>query len=271
MDRFDWLEVNNAGVKATDFASSKDTDKPFALARQMRAAGHFRAAVSYYEKAVGLEGRNYAAWREWIDTLVRARQCVRADEVSAEALSRYPDIAELYPSRALVLLHNDETQDAKRHLERAFSAGDKSWYLSSVQAEIILVETPRYSRDALDCLEKSTILAASPWEAYFIGGWMLLDANQPAWAAGYFAEAGHRNPTAPIVWLCLGDCFRELRLFDQAMFYYQKATELEPQHALALKRQRDCAPRMFGLLRVFRRDTLQSRWTKEFNQKHKTE
>ena len=151
---------------------------------------------------------------------------------------------------------------AKAHVERGHVNGDRSWYLSCVQAEIILADNKGYSKEAIRCLEEAFATAEDAWEPYFLGGWFMLDADLPTWAAGYFAEAGHQHPTAPIVWLCLGDCFRELRLFDQAKFYYQKACELEPEHHLALKRQRDCTPLIFVLMHIFSKESLIERWNK---------
>jgi hypothetical protein len=62
----------------------------------------------------------------------------------------------------------------------------------------------------------------------------------------------------------LGDCFHELRLYEQAVFYYQKVTELESTHDLALKRQKLSKPKLFGLMRLFRKRDLQARWNQEY-------
>ena len=271
MDRFDWIEVKDTHPNTAQVSESLDESDSFHYAQEMRAAGHFRSAVIHYEQAVDLNAGNHQAWLELIDTLVRGRQLDRAEHMSSKALSLYPERAELYASRALVLLHHKKVEEAKIELERGYVIGDRSWYLSCIQAEIILTDNIGYSKEALKSLEKATLYADSNWEAYFIGGWILLDAGLPTWAAGYFAEAGHRNPTAPIVWLCLGDAFKDLRLYDQAMFYYQKATELEPNHQLAIKRQRNCMPKLYGLMRIFGRDSLKRKWDKEFNKQIKPE
>lgn len=267
MDRFDWLELNDTVPKTTDSAQhdpqyGNNSDTLYRRARKMREAGHFRLAVMFYERTIGIDTQHFRAWRELIDTLVRARQLKYADEISAKALALYPHVPEMYAARGLVLLHNNNMAEAKAHVERGHAAGDHSWYLSCVQAEIILCDNKGYSKEVLGCLEQAIEQAEFPWEAHFIGGWFLLDAALPTWAAGYLAEAGHLNPTAPIVWLCLGDCFKDLRLYDQALFYYQKATELEPQHILALKRQRECHPFIFGLMRIFKKQSLLERWNK---------
>lgn len=265
MDRFDWLEIKDtipdADAEETPVESfAHDSDALYRHARNMREAGHFRLAVMFYERTIGLDTLHFRAWRELIDTLVRARQLKYADEISAKALALYPHIPELYAARGLVLLHNQNMNDAKAHVERGHAAGDHSWYLSCVQAEIILADNKGYSQEVLACLDTAIADAEFPWEPHFIGGWFFLDAQLPTWAAGYFAEAGHLNPRAPIVWLCLGDCFKDLRLFDQALFYYQKATELEPGHKLALQRQRACHPFLYGLMRIFRKESLLERW-----------
>lgn len=267
MDRFDWLEIKGAEAEKAQEAQADDSfghdsQGYYRRARKMREAGHFRLAVQYYQQATGLDSHHYIAWRELIDTLVRARQLKRADEVSSKALQLHPNVVELYAARGLVLLHMQQMDSAKAHVERGHANGDRSWYLSCVQAEIILLDNKGYAKEVSDCMTAAFEASNHSWEPYFIGGWFMLDAELPTWAAGYLAEAGHRNPTAPIVWLCLGDCFRDLRLFDQAMFYYQKATELEPEHQLALKRQRACAPSIFGMMRIFSKESLLERWNR---------
>lgn len=274
MDRFDWLEFNDSGdapaaVSASaDHRFAPDADTLYRRARQLREGGHFRSAVMYYEQVIGVEAQHFRAWREWIDTLVRARQLPHAEAISTKALGLYPHVPELYAARGLVLLHTGHLDEAKAHLERGHAAGDHSWYLACVQAEIILSDNKGYSDEVLACLDRAVAQAEHPWEAHFIAGWFLLDAELPTWAAGYLAEAGHHNPTAPIVWLCLGDCFKELRLYDQALFYYQKATELEPKHQLALKRQRACHPHLFGLLHIFKKKSLLERWNAAIKNEH---
>jgi len=83
---------------------------------------------------------------------------------------------------------------------------------------------------------------------------------------GFVSSAGrtaaHFHPRAPKIWLCLGDTLRELRLYNQALFYYQRMTELEPTNELAIQRQNDCTGSVYGLMKLFQRGSLQTRWKK---------
>ena len=269
MDRFDWIEIEDevaAARQAQQQARVKPYDGPtyYEAARRMRESGHFKPAVDYYERAVGFQPHDYACWVELIDTLVRARQLEAADERSYQALDAYRQVRVLYASRALVLAHLGQYREAKRHLEISLDA-DEPWYAKCVEAEILLRQNVSQRARALACLEDAVAWAEPVWEAHFAAGWMLLDADLPTLAAGHCAEAGHANPYAAIGWLCLGDCFRALRLYDQALFYYQRVTELEPTHSLALKRQKECSPKLFGLMRVFKRDALRKRWKEYFD------
>lgn len=269
MDRFDWIEIETPqrapGARpALEGTQPMDGETFYRAARRMRQAGHFRSASEFYEKAVGFDEHHYAAWVEWIDTLVRARQLGGASDRAKYAMNSFRQVRILYAAQALVYLHAGDFDEAQRHLDVGMDTDDVSWYALCVQAELELRKGgPRY-QEALMWLEKATDAARSPWDVYFIGGWMLLDANFPTLAAGYFAEAGHCNPRAPIAWMCLGDCFQILGLHDQAIFYYQRVLELEPTHDLAFKREKECAPKLFGLMKVFRRATLHDRWEKEF-------
>jgi len=269
MDRFDWLEIDDE-IAATQSAQKEAPVRPqdgptFAkAARRMRESGHFRSAVQFYEKALGFQPHDYACWVEMIDTLLRARQLEAADEKSQAALGDRGQVRVLYASRALVLAHQGQYREAQQHLEAAQDTTEPAWYAACVEAELLLRQDPTQRGPALACLERAADATKARWDVHFLAGWMLLDAKLPALAAGHFAEAGHWNPHAPLGWLCLGDCFQDLRLYDQAMFYYQRVTELEPGHALGLKRQKQCGGRMYGLLRVFRRENLRRRWNEEF-------
>ncbi len=267
MDRFDWIEIDDEAAVARQEQEppfEKPCDGPtfYRAARRMRESGHFKPAVAHYERALGFQPHHYASWVELIDTLVRARQLEVAEERSQHALDSYRQVRALYASRALVLAHQGQYREAKRHLEVGVDS-ERPWYGKCIEAEILLRQDISQRSIALVCLEDAAAWADPAWEAHFIAGWMLLDADLPTMAAGHFAEAGHAKPTAPIGWLCLGDCFRALRLYDQALFYYQRVTELEPTHDLALRRQKECSPKLFGLMKFFRRDALRKRWKEE--------
>ena len=73
------------------------------------------------------------------------------------------------------------------------------------------------------------------------------------------------KPAAVAGLLCLGGCFQLLRLYDQALFYYHKALEIEPANELAVARLRESSPRLFGLTRVFRQEDLRRKWEQEFD------
>ena len=269
MDRFDWIEIDKGAVAEPEAGLQLkvrpyDGASYYRAARQMREAAHFRPAVDFYRKAVGFQPHHYTGWVELVDTLLRARQRDSADEVSQQALDAFRQVRVLYASRALVLGYRGEYREARRHLEVSLDCEDPPWYAKCVEAELLIRQDSNNRPRALACLEDAADWADSGWDAHFIGGWMLLDAGFPALAAGYFAEAAHWNAAAPVGWLCLGDCFRELRLYEQALFYYQRVTELEPAHDLALKRQKACSPKLFGLLRVFNRNRLRKRWNERF-------
>lgn len=270
MDRFDWLEIEDDGIQS--YASDpqfrvRPNDGPtfYRAARGMREAGHFRAAAKFYEQAVAYDQHQYSARVEWIDTLVRARQYDAAEEVSREANDAFPQVRMLWASRALVSAHTNHKADALRHSDASLAGQEPSWYACCIRGEVLMHRQASRRTDALSWLEKGADTAKLPWEAFFIGGWVLLDAKMPALAAGYFAEAVRTNPRAPLGWLCLGDCFRDAKLYDQALFYYQRVTELENSHELAIERQKQCHPKLFGLMQVFNSASLQKRWRKEFS------
>ena len=266
MDRFDWLEVGEQPKPEGAPVSWVPNDGYECLkaARSMRASGHFGAAASYYERAVALEEHLYWAWVEWVDTLVRANQLKAAEATAAKAVDLYRQTRPLYAASALALVHTGRLKEARYQSDISLDEPEPSWYAQCARAELWLMENKHDRKRVRAYIDRSIEGAESPWEPCFLGGWMFLDAGFAALAAGYFAEAGHYNPHAPIVWLCLGDCFHELRLYDQAVFYYQKVTELESTHDLALKRQKLSKPKLFGLMRLFRKRDLQARWNQEY-------
>ena len=273
MDRFDWLELDSTpGLdvpqpKVAPIAPAtmpKDAPSFYRAARAMREAGHFKAATDFYRKAVGFDDHHYDAWVELIDTLVRARRLAEADAASREAHEAYKQVRVLYASRALVLAHLGQFNDAMRFSDVSVDVDD-IWYARTVRGEALLRMNAGFREEALALFEQGTRLAQNAWEPAFLAGWALLDAKLYALAAGYLAEAAHQCPRASLTWLCLGDCFRELQFYEQALFYYQRVTELEPNSEIALERQRECGPKMFGLMRAFSRDSLQKRWRRDFD------
>lgn len=266
MDRFDWIELDKiAPPSAPDKrAAPKDGITFYRAARRMREAGHFGAAAALYQRAAGFDEHFYAAWVEWIDTLVRANHLEEADKRSLEALDAYRRVRVFYAARALVLARQGQLGVALAHVETAL-AESPMWYSHLVKAEILLRHGQENRAAALECLMTGTHGVDAPWEPHFISGIVLLDAGWPAHAAGFFSESVHVKPTAVAGLLCLGDCFKALHLYDQAMFYYQKAVEIEPKNELALARQRESAPGIFGLTKVFRQGDLRKRWDREFD------
>jgi tetratricopeptide (TPR) repeat protein len=268
MDRFDWLEL--ADITRPDEHSAAPAQAPvdgpsyYRAARRMRQSGHYKAAADFYENAIGFDEQNYGAWTELIDTLVRAGHLDEAEAWSKEALDKYRQVRLFYASRALVLAHRGQHT---RALELSDISLEENtlWYPRALRAEVLLVTSCSFRDEALTLLKTAQQSADTHWEPAFIAGSILLDAQLPVLAAAFFSEAVHADTQAVIGWLCLGDCFRALRLYDQALFYYQKATEVEPTHELALERQKRCTPLLFGLTKAFDRRTLRQRWSSEYD------
>jgi tetratricopeptide (TPR) repeat protein len=269
MDRFDWLEMDDTTpareVKAPT-APQRPQDGPsyYRAARRMRQAGHFDAAVDYYRSAVGYDDQHFAARVELVDTLIRAQRIDEADAASEEALESYKQVRQFYASRALALAHQERFNEALPLSDVSIEGGDRSWYSRCVRAELLLRLNSDHRFAALELVEEAVGLAEYPWECFFLSGLAFLNAALPALAASHLTEAAHLNPRAAICWLYLGDSFRDLKLYDQAQFYYQRVVEVESSHDVAIQRQRDCAPNLFGLLRGIRKESLIQRWNKEF-------
>jgi tetratricopeptide (TPR) repeat protein len=241
----------------------KDGPSYYRAARRLRRAGYLDSAAQYYQRAVGFNEHHYQAWVEWIDTLVRAGRLEEADAQSRQALDAYRKVRLFYATRALTLAHQGAFEEALT-LAGIGIEGEGAWYACCVQAELFLLLPVCHRKEALTWLNRAIDCAEDRWEPCSLGGRMLLDAGLAVWAAGFYSEAAHADPLAAAGWLGLGETFERLRLYDQALFYYRKVTELEPRHEYALEAQRRCAPRLFGLTRVFRKDTLRRRWNSEF-------
>ena len=266
MDRFDYMEFQQQGGAVTPDSAQvmpQDGASAYRLASKMRRRGHFKRACDMYSLAVGFEPHHYAAWSEWIDTLVRAGHVEAADHKSHEALDKFRQVRLLYAVRALALIHTHRLPEADQLLSVALD-GKPTWYGKCVQAELLLYQSKENRHRVIDLLEEATDLTPEKWEPMFLGGLMLYEAGWPALAAGLLAEAVHYDPQSTAALIYLGDCFNALKLHERALFYYQKATELEPNHAIALERLRSNVSKPFGLLRVFQRDHLRQRWDREF-------
>jgi tetratricopeptide (TPR) repeat protein len=266
MDRFDWLELRpqgDGGKDATPRTAPHDGPSFYRAARRMRAAGHLRAAADFYERAVGFDETLYAARVEWIDCLVGQSRLKEANEISAAALEQYKQVRVFYASRALALGHVGGWTKAEPLLDVALE-DERAWYAKCVRGELLLLMGSDNRVEALSLFDDAMQETDKPWDTAMHGGRVLLAVGWPQLAAGYFSEACHALPVSPAAWMSLGDCFHALKLFERALFYYQKALELEPKNEAALMRQQMCAPRLFGLTRVFRKEDLRKRWNQAF-------
>jgi len=211
-----------------------------------------------------LNEHDHAATVELIDTLTRAGLLERAEAVSGDVSANYRQVPLYYAARALVLAHRGALEEAWR-LSLTACEHTPHWYAAFVRAELLLRASPDNLPEVVQQLDALTKDFPQLWELHFLGGWILLEADFPAQAAALAAESAHLHPRSAASWLLLGDCFHALRLYDQAMFYYQRVTGLESGHALALARQRACSGLRFGLMRLFRATDLRKRWTKAYD------
>lgn len=269
MDRFDWLEMDRTGrgqnAGPLDHAGPPvDAPSYLRAANRMFGSGHFKTAADYYRKAVEYDGRQYDAWVRLIDTLVRGKRLEEAMNLSEEAVERFKRVRILYSARALVLAHAGLHLQAWPFCDVGLEGDKPPWYARHVKAELSLIESPKTPLDAVRLFEDSVAEAEWPWRANLLAGWAYLDRALPVVAAGFLSEAARHNPRAPLVWLCLGDCFKGLRLYEQAAFYYDRAAELEPQNELILERRKTCQPLLAGLMRVFRGEDVRKRLRDEY-------
>ncbi len=267
MSRFEWLEFEascfSQGGSTSDTQAPTDGPSFYRAACRMRESGFFDTAAQFYERAIGFDDQHYPAWTGMIDSMVRAGRIEDADRRSHEALDNYRQVRVFYASRALVLAHRGSFEEAEL-LSTVGVEDEPSPYAYCIRAEVLVKQSKDNRLEALGLLEQALNLQEDAWNTCLLGGMILLNAGWPALAAGYFSEAVHCNPRAVAGFLYLGDCFKALRLYEQAQFYYQKAMETAPKHELAVKRQKDCVPLMYGLTRVFHRDALRRRWNKAF-------
>ena len=271
---FDWLELEDEGAspERPERLRTPPTDGPSFLeaARSMRRAGFFKSAARYYARATGFEEHNYAAWAEYVDTLVRARQLDEADRLSAAILDKYRRVHVLYASRALILSHRNQTEEAMRHSDVSIEHGT-GYYPRCVRAEILLRAkkgSREYRRDALALYEEILNRHEDSWEVHFLAACALMDAGWPAHAAGFFTEAIHHDPVGTTAWLGLGDCFHALRLYDQAVFCFDQAKNIEPTLRVRVGKRKRAAQLRYGLLSLFDRGALDRRWEKLYRIHH---
>jgi tetratricopeptide (TPR) repeat protein len=271
MSRFDWIEFEKpaAAQPAQEVrrgSAPADAEACYRMARQLREAGNFNAAVQWYEKALGFDEHHHRTWIELIDSLVRARRIKEADDRSREALANYGQVRTFYASRALVLGYQERYAEAMRQSDISIDEGSAAWYGLMVRAELLLRKDSGYREEAVRLLEEALNAAEVPWEVYFVGGRSFMHARLPTFAASFLAEAAHFNPRSPITWFSLGEAFRHLRLYDQALFYYNRALELDPGNANVEKRAKDVRVRVYGLLQTFLPVELRERWKKRAEQ-----
>ncbi len=268
---FDWLELDPAhsGEAVEDKGRPtrvRPTDGPttLAAARELRHAGFVKSSIPYYAKATALQVHQHNAWVEYLDTLVRIKALDSAEKLVQERVEQYGQVRVFYAVSALIQAHRGNFKEAMKYSDVSLE-GQTGYYGTCVRAEILLrakVSSRTHRRDALEILETCIASSNDPWEPLVLGGCMLLDAGWFAHAAGFFTEAAHKEPTRALAWVCLADSFYALRLYEQAVFYYEQAKGLEPLLQPAIQGKIRSVRYVFGLMETFNKETLEERWTK---------
>ncbi len=260
MERFQWIEVGKASAPTGEspvFTSARDC---YREARRLREGGCFRAAATQYEHALGFDEHRHGTWIELIDSLVRGGDLVAADLRSREALANYGQVRGFYAARALALAYRGSLREALTQSDISMEGDDTGWYARCVRAEVLLASDASYRPEALRLLEEALGMPGDLWETNFLGGWAFMRADLPTFAASFFAESAHARPRSFISWFCLGEAFRLLKLYDQAMFYYHRAEELAPAHELLANRMKGARLKTYGLMQTFLAVELRERW-----------
>ena len=224
--------------------------------------GHVGQAAEMLERALGFREHDFQLWRDAIDMLVRAGRLERAEARSQEALQNYRQTAPLFASHALVFARQERYGDALGHVQVVFDHAhrDAHWYAHAIRGEILLRQDKSNRSDAIECFDSAMDAMPNPWRAALIAAWAFLDAELPVFAAAAAAEVTHWNPRACVGWLLLAQCFEQLRLYEQAEFYYHCVLELEPNHPGATRGLQAVKAGNFGLMSLFRRANLNGRW-----------
>lgn len=68
----------------------------------------------------------------------------------------------------------------------------------------------------------------------FLAGYIFIKSGKTSLAYQMFRRASELSPHIPHIWLNLGKCWHEKRLYDQAEACFRKAVKLKPDYALAL-------------------------------------
>ena len=273
MDRFESLEFEShadanrippGAGREQPRAQPKDGPSFARAGADMREAGFFGSAADFYSKALGFNDQDYASWVGLVDSLVRAGEIARADAESQEAIGNYGQVRPLYAVRALVLAHQARFEEADPLLQVALEAREPAWYALCVAGELVLRREPGAHAEAERYFQEAVDQAGWEWEAAYLGGWAMLEAETAVLAASYFAEAAHMNPKAAAAWLGLADAFYALRLHDQACFYYDRVLELEPSHNEVRARRQSAGLKVYGLMTPFKLGSLRRRWQREY-------
>lgn len=261
MDTFDFLEFDSWSEASSTRPRSPSYDAAaYDRGRDSRQRGDFFEAAQWFDAAVDANDHDYAARVLHVDSLVRAQMYDDAAKASEAHLKRFPRVREHYASRALALGHIGQYDQAIYQCAVALEGEKISSYARCVRGELALLQNPADHETAMRWFEHSVDLADDRWESHIVSGLALLDADFPTLAAAFFAEAGHANAAAAFSWIGLGDCFAELRLYDQALFYYRRALQTDPGNFQALKREKKYAGGVFGLLHALHRPNLVRRW-----------
>lgn len=212
-----------------------------------RETGNLIGAEASFRQAVSLDDANPEYLNDLGTTLQDQRRDSEALACFEQALVLAPDLPQALYNIGLIRRRQGRLAEAARLMEQALAQRpDFTDGLSELGSTYLLLD--RHA-EALECFKKAYgDNSAAVGEAHFAYGNRLLDKHQAKDAVLHYLRALDTNKEMYGTWTNLGNAYRELKQFDEAVNCGVEAIKLNPACAqaynslgTALKEMGDCA------------------------------
>jgi len=224
--RFGWLEIPGKGKGIPVEGEEKDADSYLESGEGNYYEGFYELALRDYSRALQYDKGLISAWMGQVKCLLELDELDEAETWINNALSYFPESADLLAAKAVVLCNLGKREEALSFSDNSFDHQSRSGYPWIVRGYILLSLHRRKTGNR--CLER--IISENPedWRIHLEVGKVFFRHRNFSKALYYFNKAVQKNPSNAFIWLEMARCYQGMHLRAKVRFCCERALEIRP-------------------------------------------
>jgi len=189
---------------------------------------NYRPAIEKFRAAIARDEKYVYPYNNWGHLLLEQKRYTEAIEKFQQAIKAEPTFTEVYVNWATALSKLRGYEEANRQFEMALQMDAKSAYAHNGYANSLL-DQRRYE-EAIEHYQRAAEIEPNEATWHFNWGLTLMELHSYDKAFKRFQTAIEKQDTYIGAYLECGDAQQAKKLFAEAIPWYQKAAEREPEN-----------------------------------------